>query len=221
MKPPQRPWPSPLLRSTTGFTLVELVVGTAIGALAIVITTAVFAPQLRVNQRLGGQMKLQERWSRVRFLLNTEIAEAHSVRNIGNGLELITCEPLDSGSSNRCSNGNGNDDGDGDPASSATGSPGYDVAICYELVPEPASGTSSLQRRGPMIEVDGSLSSQLAIKSCADFTAEVVTTGVTAFSAPEPTAPTVTYTISLRDPLDPNGSSYTKESTASHRPRQY
>ena len=212
MKPPQRPWPSPLLRSTTGFTLVELVVGTAIGALAIVITTAVFAPQLRVNQRLGGQMKLQERWSRVRFLLNTEIAEAHSVRNIGNGLELITCEPLDSGSSHRCS--------DGDPESSATGSPGYDVAICYELVPEPASGTSSLQRRGPMIEVDGSLSSQLAIKSCADFTAEVVTTGVTAFSAPEITPLKVTYAISLRDPLDPNGSSYTKESSASHRPRK-
>ena len=208
MKPPQRPWPSPLLRSTTGFTLVELVVGTAIGALAIVITTAVFAPQLRVNQRLGGQMKLQERWSRVRFLLNTEIAEAHSVRNIGNGLELITCEPLDSGSSHRCS--------DGEP-----GSPGYDVSICYELLPEPASGTSRIQRRGPMIEVDGALSSQGATRSCADFTAEVVTNGVTAFSAPEPTAPTVTYTISLRDPLDPNGSSYTKESTASPRPSKY
>lgn len=213
MKTPQRPWPSPLLRSTTGFTLAELVVGTAIGALAIVITTAVFAPQLRVHQRLGGQMKLQERWSRVQFLLNTEIAEAHSVRSIGNGLELITCEPLDSASSSRCS--------DGDPPNSPTGSPGYDVAICYELVPEPASGTSRLQRRGPMIEVDGALSSQGATRSCADFTAEVVTTGVTAFSAPETTAPTVTYTISLRDPLDPNGSSYTKESTASHRPRKF
>ena len=213
MKPPQRPWPSPLLRSNTGFTLVELVVGSAIGALAIVITTAVFAPQLRLHQRLGGQVKLQERWSRVRLLLNTEIAEAHSVRSIGNGLELITCEPLGSASSNRCS--------DGDPAISATGSPGHDVAICYELVPEPASGTSRLQRRGPMIEVDGALSSQGATRSCSDFTAEVVTNGVTAFSAPEPTAHTVTYTISLRDPLDPNGSSYTKEFTASHRPRKY
>ena len=58
-------------------------------------------------------------------------------------------------------------------------------------------------------------------KQCADFPAEVVTTGVTAFIAPKPTAPTVTYSISLRDPLDPNGSSYTNESTASFRPSKY
>ena len=211
MKPAQRPWPSPLLRSDNGFTLVELAVGTAIGALVIIITTAVFAPQLRMNRLLGGQMRLEERWSRVRFLLNTEIAEAHSVRSIGSGLELITCETLSSANSNRCSDG----------ASSATGSPGYDVATCYELVPEPASGTSRLQRRGPMIEVDGALRTQGATRSCADFMAEVVTTGVTTFSAQEPTTHTVTYAISLRDPLDPNGSSYTKESSASPRPRKY
>ena len=211
MKPAQRPWRTQFLQSDHGFTLVELVVGTAISALLIIITTGVLSPQLRMNQLLGGQMRLEERWSRVRFLLNTEIAEAHSVRSIGNGLELTTCEPLDSASSKRCSDG----------ASSATGSPGYDVATCYELVPEPASGTSRLQRRGPMIEVDGALSSHGANKSCADFTAEVVTTGVTAFPPPVITDHTVTYTISLRDPLDPNGSSYTKESTASPRPRKY
>ena len=213
MKPPQRPWRIPSLQSDHGFTLVVLVVGTAISALLIIITTGVLSPQLRMNQLLGGQMRLQERWSRLESLLNTEIAEAHRVERIDNRLQLITCEPLDSGSSNRCS--------DGDPASSATGSPGYDVAICYELVPEPASGTSSLQRSGPMINDDGSLSSQLATKSCADFTAEVVTTGVTAFSAPEITPFKVTYAISLRDPLDPNGSSYTKESSASPRASKY
>jgi prepilin-type N-terminal cleavage/methylation domain-containing protein len=207
MKTPQRPWRTPSLQSDHGFTLVELIVGTAISALLIIITTGVLSPQLRMNQLLGGQMRLQERWSRLESLLNTEIAEAHRVERIDNRLELITCEPLDSGSSNRCS--------DGDPASSATGSPGYDVAICSALVPEPASGTSSLQRSGPMINVDGSLSSQRATKSCADFTAEVVTTGVTAFSAPEITPFKVTYAISLRDPFDPNGSSYTKESSAS------
>ena len=216
MKPPQRPCPSPLLRSHTGFTLVELAVGTAISALVIVITTAVFAPQLRVHQRLGGQLRLQERWSRMRFLLNTEIAEAHSVRSVGSGLELITCEPLAPGnaSSARCSDG----------ASPATGSPGYDIATCYELLRDQASGTSSLQRRGPMIKIDGALRTQGASRSCADKTAEtaeVVTTGVTAFSAPVITEHKVTYTISLRDPLDPNGSSYTKESSASPRPRKY
>ena len=211
MKPAHRPWPSPLLRSNTGFTLVELAVGTAISALLIIITTGVLSPQLRMNQLLGGQMRLQERWSRLESLLNTEIAEAHRVQPIGNGLELTTCEPLDSASSKRCSDG----------ASSATGSPGYDVATCYELVPEPASGTSLLQRRGPMIEVDGALRTQGATRSCADQTAEVVTTGVTTFSAPEITPLKVTYAISLRDPLDPNGSSYTKESTASPRPSKY
>ena len=211
MKPAQRPWRTRFLQSDHGFTLVELVVGTAISALLIIITTGVLSPQLRMNRLLGGQMRLEERWSRVRFLLNTEIVEAHSVRSIGNGIELITCEPLDSGSSHRCSDG----------ASSATGSPGYDVATCYELVPEPASGTSLLQRRGPMIEVDGALRTQGATRSCADQTAEVVTTGVTTFSAPEITPLKVTYAISLRDPLDPNGSSYTKESTASPRPSKY
>jgi prepilin-type N-terminal cleavage/methylation domain-containing protein len=211
MKPARRPWRTPALQFDHGFTLVELVVGTAISALLIIITTGVLSPQLRMNRLLGGQMRLQERWSRVESLLNTEIAEAHIV-SFGNRLELITCEPIDSGSSHRCS--------DGDQESSATGSPGYDVAICYELVHDQASGSSLLQRLGPMIEPDGSLRSQRATRSCEDFAAEVVTTGVTAFSAPEITPLKVTYTISLRDPLDPNGSSYTKESSASPRPRK-
>ena len=76
MKPPQRPWAPRLLRSKTGFTLVELAVGTTIGALVIVITTAVFAPLLRLNQRLDSQIRLQERWSRVNAILNFEIKEA-------------------------------------------------------------------------------------------------------------------------------------------------
>jgi prepilin-type N-terminal cleavage/methylation domain-containing protein len=189
MKPARRPWRTPALQFDHGFTLVELVVGTAISALLIIITTGVLSPQLRMNRLLGGQMRLQERWSRVESLLNTEIAEAHIV-SFGNRLELITCEP------------------------------GYDVAICYELVHDQASGSSLLQRLGPMIEPDGSLRSQRATRSCEDFAAEVVTTGVTAFSAPEITPLKVTYTISLRDPLDPNGSSYTKESSASPRPRK-
>lgn len=213
MKPSRRIWSIPAWGSETGFTLVELVVATAIGALVIVITTAVFAPQLQVQRRLGGQLRLEERWSRVRFLLNTEIAEAHNVTSMGNGLGLITCEPLAPGNASgaRCSDG----------ATPATGSPGHDVAICYELVPEQAFGTSSLQRRGPMIEADGSLSAQGVTRSCADQTPEVVTTGVTDLQALEITPLKVTYTISLRDPLDPNGSSYAKESSASPRASKY
>ena len=204
MKPPQRPLPSPLLRSDTGFTLVELVVGTAIGALAIVITTAVFAPQLRMHQRLGGQMRLQERWSRVKFLLNTEIAEAHRVESISNGLKLIFCEPLayNNASFNPCS--------DGDRGGSATGSPGYDVDICYELVSDTETGISQLQRRGPMVDKYGELIPGGKAQSCDDFEPQVATTGVEKFVPDVPTSTTtgqaVKYLLYFSDPLNPNGS---------------
>ena len=193
---------SPLQRLKNGFTLVELTVGTAIGALMIIITTGVLSPQLRMNQLLGGQMRLQERWSRVNALLNTEIAEAHSVRNLSNGIELVTCE-ADDATINRCSNGGS----------------GYNVAICYELIPDPATGTFRLQRRGPLIDQAGDLQIHGTVKQCADFGAEVVTTGVTAFSVPEITAYGVSYTMAFRDPLDPNGSSIVKESHAITQPR--
>jgi prepilin-type N-terminal cleavage/methylation domain-containing protein len=222
------------LRSDTGFTLVELVVGTAIGALAIVITTAVFAPQLRMHQRLGGQMRLQERWSRVKFLLNTEIAEAHRVESISNGLRLIFCEPLayNNASFNPCSDRLG--------GGSATGSPGYDVDICYELVSDTETGITQLQRRGPMVNRYGELIPGGKIQSCGDFQPQVVTTGVEKFV---PVVPTITgqpvkYLLYFSDPLNPNGSlassancSFSvhpddrpvgcKESTASPRPRKY
>jgi hypothetical protein len=210
MKTPLPRCPSPLLGLGNGFTLVELAVGTAIGALVIIITTAVFAPQLRINQRLGGQMRLQERWSRVHALLNTEIQEAHRVQSLGTGLELITCEANDA-STNRCSDG-------GYPT---TGSFGYDVAICYELIPDPATGTSRLQRRGPSIDQAGALQTQGTTQQCGDFAPEVVTTGVAAFSTPTITADQVSYTISFRDPLNPNGAAIDKESTVVPRARKY
>lgn len=210
MKTPLPRWPSPLLGLGNGFTLVELVVGTAIGALVIILTTAVFAPQLRINQRLGGQMRLQERWSRVNVLLNTEIQEAHQVQSLGTGLKLITCE-ANNASTIRCSDG-------GYPT---TGSFGYDVAICYELIPDPATGTSRLQRRGPSIDQAGALLTQESTKQCSDFDPEVVTTGVTAFSMPTITADQVSYTIAFRDPLNPNGATMNKESTVVPRPRKY
>ena len=204
MKPHQRPWPSPLLRSAPGFTLVELVVGTAIGALAIVITTAVFAPQLRMHQRLGGQMRMQEGWSRVKFLLNTEIKEAHRVESISNGLRLISCEPLayNNASFNPCSDGHG--------GGSATGSPGYDVAICYELITDVETGITQLQRRGPMVDRYGELIPGRKIQSCGDFEPQVVTTEVEKFVPDVPTSTTtgqaVKYLLYFSDPLNPNGS---------------
>jgi hypothetical protein len=65
----------------------------------------------------------------------------------------------------------------------------------YELVPDPATGTSRLQRRGPSIDQFGGLHTQGTTKKCADYPAEVVTTGVTAFSAPVITEHKVTVSI--------------------------
>ncbi|MCP9911716.1 hypothetical protein KBZ15_17670, partial [Cyanobium sp. BA20m-p-22] len=88
-KPQSRHLPFALSGSDTGFTLVELAVGTAVGALVIIITTAVFAPLLRLHKQLDSQIRLQERWSRVQFLLNSEIQEAESVNYISNGLRIV------------------------------------------------------------------------------------------------------------------------------------
>jgi hypothetical protein len=205
MKPPLRPWAPRLLRSKTGFTLVELAVGTTIGALVIVITTAVFAPLLRLNQRLDSQIRLQERWSRVNAILNFEIKEAYDFKSAGNRYVLSICEPLNFGdpSSSLCRNFAGFDN-----------QYGYDVEICYELVPSEApSGTPSLTRRGPMVEPDGSLRAQEREASCEEFAPEVVANGVTTFSMREVSPEEYIYNISFRDPLNPNGPTLDKTSS--------
>ena len=213
MKPIPRRRPTPLLQTDTGFTLSELAVGVAVGALLIMITITLLSTLLRTHQRLGGLSRLQERWSRVQFLLDAEIQEAHSLQSITNGLQLISCEPESDEnfykSSNRCSNG----------ATPATGSPGHDIAICYELTPDSATSSFRLQRRGPMIEVNGSLRSEGMTKSCADYGPQVVTTGVKEFELLEITDQNVQYSLAFRDPLDPNGSTYKKESSARVRIR--
>ncbi len=205
MKPPLRPWAPRLLRSKTGFTLVELAVGTTIGALVIVITTAVFAPLLRLNQRLDSQIRLQERWSRVNAILNFEIKEAYDFKSAGNRYVLSICEPLNFGSPSKspCPNFTAHDN-----------QYGYDVEICYELVPpEAPSGTASLTRRGPMVEPDGSLRAQERETSCEEFAPEVVAYGVTTFSMQEETTNKYNYNISFRDPLNPNGPTLNKTSS--------
>ena len=93
MKPTPRRRPRPLLRSDTGFTLAELAVGVAVGALLIMITITLLSTLLRTHQRLGGLSRLQERWSRVQFLIDAEIREAYRLKSIANGLQLTRCEP--------------------------------------------------------------------------------------------------------------------------------
>jgi type II secretory pathway component PulJ len=207
MKATSRRRPTPLLQSDNGFTLAELAVGVTVGALLIMITITLLSTLLRTHQRLGGLSRLQERWSRVQFLLDAEIQEAHSLQSITNGLQLISCEPESDAnfyeSSDRCSNG----------ATPATGSPGY------ELTPDSATSTFRLQRRGPMIEINGALRRQGTRKSCDDYGPQVVTTGVERFELLEITDQNVQYSLAFRDPLDPNGSTYKKESSARVRIR--
>ncbi len=154
-----------------GFTLAEVIVASAVGALVIIATTTVFAPQLRMHQRLEGRTRLQERWARVQYLLDTEIQEAHSVAVIANGLRLTTCavpsNPSDTYSlANRCTDG----------TTSATGTPGTDVSITYVHTP----GTQVLSRTGPTINRNGQLN------TTSDPSTEVLTTGVVEFIVPDP-----------------------------------
>lgn len=180
-----------------GFTLVEVLVASAMGALLIIATTTIFVPQLRMHQRLEGRTRLQERWARVQFLLDSEIQEAHTVRVINNMLELTICEPLAMDefyaiNANQCSNG----------GSATTGTPGNDVTITYAL----DQSKQTLTRDGPSIDQRGALLIDTPSSS-------VLTTGVLVFT-PEANSQSVTYTLSFRDPADPNGSTYTNKSSA-------
>jgi type II secretory pathway component PulJ len=180
-----------------GFTLVEVLVASVVGTLLIIATTTIVVPQLRMHQRLEGRTRLQERWARVQFLLDNEIQEAHTVRVNNNILELTICEPLAMDefyaiNANRCSNG----------GSAATGTPGNDATITYALDPS----NQTLTRQGPSIDQRGSLVINTPSSS-------VLATGVLVF-APEARSQSVTYTLSFRDPADPNGATITNKSSA-------
>lgn len=202
---PNRPAPS------NGFGLVELLVASAVGALLVITVTTIFVPELRLHQRLEGRIRLQERWARLHFLLDTEIQQAHTVEPISNGLRLIICEPQSDPNE---------PDTDGMPCSdgSANGTPGTsgtDVTIDYVW----DSGQQTLSRSGPGIDCRGGLRVGGQGQDCSGTTisdnsdTSVVITGVIAFS-PVVTNQSVRYSISLRDPLDPNGSTFNNQASS-------
>lgn len=209
-----RPLPPPSIQAprSQGFTLVELIVAAAVGSLVIIATTTVFAPQLRMHQRLEGRTRLQERWARVQFLLDTEIQEAYSVALIPDGLQLTTCaapdEPSDTYSlATRC------DDG----ATALTGTPGTPVTITYVYNPV----TQVLSRNGPSIDCFGKLVTNSSNqgrncqRSLVTLTpgASILSSGILQFT-PSITNQTVNYTLSFRDPLDPMGATFTQKASA-------
>lgn len=75
-------------RRGDGFSLPELLLAAALSALTLVVAVQVLGPQLRSNQRMEGYMRLQERWARVSYLLDTEIQKARSISTGTNSLTL-------------------------------------------------------------------------------------------------------------------------------------
>lgn len=75
-------------RDAHGFGLVELLVASAVGSLVVVAAVMTLGPHLRLNQRMEGYTRLQERWIRLAFLLDTEIQEASSVTTATGSLSL-------------------------------------------------------------------------------------------------------------------------------------
>lgn len=153
----------------------------------MMITVFLLASIPRTNQRLGSLARLQERSSRAQFLLDSEIQEAESVSEIPNGLRLVVCEP-------HCS-------------------PGTQATIDYLWNPE----LQTLTRSGPGIDCRGALRLGGGAKDCGgntisdNFDTHIVSTGVFDFSRVA-ASQAVRYTLSLRDPLDPDGPRYRKES---------
>jgi len=185
-------------RANPGFTLLEVLVASSVGALLVISATSLFSPQLRIHQRLEGRTRLQERWARVNFLLDTEIQEAHRIEPIANGLRLISCNTVNDIYSAAAVNGSRCTDG----ANAATSTPGTDFQTDYVW----NAATLTLNRTGPSINRNGSL-------DLANTSTHVVSTGVTVFT-PAIDSQKVDYTLSFRDPASPNGPTYTEKTSA-------
>lgn len=185
-------------RHSQGFTLIELLVVAGVGSLLIGAVATVLVSQLRVQQQMEGRNRLQERWARISFLLDQEIQEAHTVTVVANGLRLTVCEPLAVGdfyaaSPSRCSDG-----------PSGQGTPGNDITIEYAL-----SG-NVISRTGPDINAQGQLVADT-------FNTHALSSGVSAFTPTPQADGTVDYTLTLVDPNNPAGQSFSKSGTARAR----
>jgi prepilin-type N-terminal cleavage/methylation domain-containing protein len=79
----------PVATGSAGFSLVEVLAASALSAVVVVAATSLLIPHLQVNQRVEGYARLQERWMRLAFLLNSEVQKASSI-SIGNNSLTIT-----------------------------------------------------------------------------------------------------------------------------------
>lgn len=53
-----------------GFSLPELLVAVVLSSLTVVVAVQILGPHLRMNQRMEGYTRLQERWARLAYLLS-------------------------------------------------------------------------------------------------------------------------------------------------------
>lgn len=72
MKPPRR---------AAGFSLVELLIVSSVGLLALVAILTVVISYVRSRESLEAMMRLQDQWGRLQFLLDREIQESTPVTN--------------------------------------------------------------------------------------------------------------------------------------------
>ncbi len=86
-------------RHEQGFSLPELLVAVALSSLTVVVAVQILGPHLRMNQRMEGYTRLQERWARIAYLLDTEIPKARAITAGSNSLTLTVPISTTSGES--------------------------------------------------------------------------------------------------------------------------
>ena len=86
LRRPRRP-------STQGFTLVELIVASAIGVVMVLAGVAASIQGYRTTARVINAQQLRDEWSRLTLLLNADIAEACQASVVGSTLTLRVINP--------------------------------------------------------------------------------------------------------------------------------
>lgn len=163
-----------------GFSLTEILVAAVLSSVTVVAAVQILGPHLRLNQRMEGYNRLQERWARTAYLLDTEIPNARSATGANNKLTLTVPARIlpDSSASGDCT------------SVSTLASPNSAICtITYKQV-----GTRLL-RDGPVVTSWGDLDTAKTL------TDQLVLDGVIADSfVPTVNEASVKYKLDLWDP---------------------